>query len=418
MKNRRLLPSSLAFAAVVGVITVAAGALWAAPPEKKASPERPESVTGKSGDTRADKVQKWVADVFPYGEGPITVDEMTAYKTPGYRTFRASKKYTADTRMADRADVIVDDEGKVVLLGDIFVDEERAKAEAPQPIRSEADLAGATDLLRRYLRGGFKITLDPALDRKGWKGVKVLNDTGYGKYSMAGFVREGDGVVVFLGNAWDFKTPLVEQRKAFLKTADTPLQGSPDARVTIVEFSDMQCGFCKKRTLDFETLTAKLGKELTIKRYIKSFPLTNEHPWAFRAASAGRCFFQKEPSLFFRWKSNVYAKQDEMTVASLDAFAIDFAVANDISDTKFMGCYLQPATSEKILADLTEGFAARVRSTPTYFIDGVNVSWFSDNVMEEFLRKTYLKGAGLPLPTPVPTPGAKGPVKPPPPAAH
>jgi hypothetical protein len=39
--------------------------------------------------------------------------------------------------------------------------------------------------------------------------------------------------------------------------------------------------------------------------------------------------------------------------------------------------------------------------------------------MEEFLRKKYLGGAGLPLPTPVPTPGAKGPVvKPATPATH
>src|SRR5207244_13155620 len=119
------------------------------------------------------------------------------------------------------------------------------------------------------------------------------------------------------------------------------VQGPPDATVTVIEFSDMQCGFCKKRTLDWETLADKIGKELKIKRYIKSFPLTNEHPWAFRAASAGRCFFQKEPSLFFRWKSNVYAKQDEMTVSALDAFAMDFAVGNDLTEPKFLSFYLQ-----------------------------------------------------------------------------
>ena len=51
----------------------------------------------------------------------------------------------------------------------------------------------------------------------------------------------------------------------------------------------------------------------------------------------------------------------------------------------------------RVLDDLSEGFAVRVRSTPTYFVDGVPLSWFSDNLMEEYLRKTYLKGAGLPL---------------------
>ena len=31
---------------------------------------------------------------------------------------------------------------------------------------------------------------------------------------------------------------------------------------------------------------------------------------------------------------------------------------------------------------------------------GVPLSWFTDSLMEEYLRKTYLKGAGLPLATP------------------
>ena len=54
----------------------------------------------------------------------------------------------------------------------------------------------------------------------------------------------------------------------------------------------------------------------------KSFPLTFDHPWAFRAASAGRCFYELKPELFLRWKSQVYGKQDELNVAALDSFAV------------------------------------------------------------------------------------------------
>jgi hypothetical protein len=50
-----------------------------------------------------------------------------------------------------------------------------------------------------------------------------------------------------------------------------------------------------------------------------------------------------------------------------------------------------------------------VRSTPSYFVDGVLVSWFSDNLMEEFLRTTYLGGKGLPLPGAPATPSAAAP---------
>ena len=88
----------------------------------------------------------------------------------------------------------------------------------------------------------------------------------------------------------------------------------------------------------------------------------------------------------------------------VDAFAIDYAYANEIPDAKFRSCYLQAKSNDKIHADLTEGWALRVRSTPTYYIDGVFVSWFQDNLMEEFLRTTYLGGKGLPLPAPAAAP--------------
>jgi protein-disulfide isomerase len=214
-----------------------------------------------------------------------------------------------------------------------------------------------------------------------------------------------------LGRWWDRTRGVAEQRREFIRLAAMPSTGPADSRVTVVEYSDMQCGFCKKRTADFENLVEKLGKELKIRRYIKSFPLTGAHPWAFRASSAGRCFFDSPggTDLFFRWKSNVYARQDELSVPQVDAFAMDFAVANEIDEKAFRSCYLQAKASEKIHADLAEGWAMRVRSTPSYYIDGVFVSWFTDNLMEEFLRKTYLGGRGLPLPTPVvKTPAAPG----------
>jgi protein-disulfide isomerase len=240
------------------------------------------------------------------------------------------------------------------------------------------------------------------------KAVVVKADTGYGSYPMPGWIKADDGTLLVLGRYWDRTRTVAEQRKEYIKLAGTPATGPADARVTVIEYSDMQCGFCKKRTLDFENLVDKLGKELKIRRYIKSFPLTGAHPWAFRASSAGRCFFDSPggADLFFRWKSNVYAKQEELSVPQVDAFAMDFALANDIDEKAFRACYLQAKSSEKIHSDLAEGWAMRVRSTPTYFIDGVYVSWYSDNLMEEFLRKTYLGGKGLPLPTPTAPPGA------------
>jgi len=212
-----------------------------------------------------------------------------------------------------------------------------------------------------------------------------------------------DQIAPMVGRSPDAARQLASRARRRVRGAEVQAPDSDLARQREV----VDAFFAAAHRGDFDALVARLGKELKIRRYIKSYPLTTIHPWAYRAASAGRCFFDLQgPESFFAWKSQVYARQDEMTVPGIDSFAMDYAYANEIPDEKFRGCYLQAKSNDKIHADLTEGWALRVRSTPTYFIDGVYVSWFADNLMEEFLRTTYLGGRGLPLPTPAASPAA------------
>ncbi len=357
---------------------------------------RPAAPKPAAAPAKADPLTEWADGLFAWGAGQTTLEEIATVKIPGTKIYLAKRSYPADARQNDQAHLFVEDGGKI-LVGDIFYDEERAKN--PAPVRTDADLASMRAKVKQFLIGGFSVMLDPSADRKNWRGVTIRTDTGYGSTPMSAFVKADDGTLLVIGRFWDRARSVAEQRREAIRLAGTPMTGPADAKVTVVEYSDMQCGFCKKRTADFEALVAKLSKELKIKRYIKSFPLTGVHPWAFRASSAGRCFFDLQGAdSFFRWKSQVYAKQDELSVPGVDAFAIDYAYANEIPDEKFRACYLQAKSNDKIHADLAEGWALRVRSTPTYYIDGVYVSWFVDNLMEEFLRTTYLGGKGLPLP--------------------
>ncbi len=360
-------------------------------------PSAPPAAAPKSADPRTEALLGWLEGFFPYGPGELTLDALDAVRIPGWRLYRAVKKSTLDERANDQAFVLADDTGKTALVGDVFVDEARLKA--PKPILGESDIDTLRELLGRFLRGRFKVTFDPSTDRRSFKGLKVKHESGYGAYDIAGFVSSEDGALLLLGRAWDRGRSFAEQRRALIRLEGAPTQGPADAAVTIVEYSDMQCPFCKKRAADLDALVHKLGKELKIRRVSKLFPIS-EHTWAFRAASAGRCFFAKDKDAFFRWKSSVFARQETLSVGELDTFALDFAVSNDISESDFRSCYLQGSAVTRVLDDLSEGFALRVRSTPTYFVDGVPISWFSDDLMEEYLRKTYLKGAGLPLAAP------------------
>ncbi|HUM00768.1 MAG TPA: DsbA family protein [Thermoanaerobaculia bacterium] len=364
-------------------------------------PSAPRAVDGK-----VDPLAGWLEGIFGWGPGDLKIEEIPILRIPGYRALRVQKNYTIDPKPADQFFAAVEEGGKSLLVGDVLADDARLKS--PAPVRSDADLNGMRELLKKYLPGTPRVSFDPSADRKGWRGVVIRRETGYGDYSVPAFLSAHDGAVLVVGRFWDRSRSPADQRRELIRLDDTPAVGPADARVTVVEYSDMECPSCKKRTFDWDALQAKLAPELKVRRYIKSFPLTDSHPWAFRAASAARCFFERSPELYFRYKSNVYARQEELNVAAVDAFSLAFAVDSGVPERSFTGCYLQAKTNDRVLADLAEGWLVRVRSTPTYVIDGVAVTWFADSLMEEFLRKTYLGGKGLP-PAPAKVPAPKAP---------
>lgn len=364
----------------------------AAAPSPAAAPAA-ASPAPKPADPRTEALVAWLGDYFPWGPGELKVEPIDAVRVPGWRLYRTMKLFEGDQRANDQAFLLADDAGKTVLAGDIFVEQERLRA--PKPVRGPEDIGALRELLSRFLRGRFDVVFEPSRDIPSFKGLTVKHETGYGSYDIAGYVSSADGAVLVVGRTWERAKSIAAQRRALIKVDGAPTTGPADAAVTIVEYSDMQCPFCKKRAADLDALIAKMSKELKIRRVSKSFPIA-DHAWAFRAASAGACFADVKKGLHAYWKSAVFARQETLSVAELDSFALDFAVANGMSEEAFRGCYLQGSAVTKVLDDLAEGFSVRVRSTPTYFVDGVPLSWFADPLMEDYLRKTYLKGAAPP----------------------
>ena len=77
---------------------------------------------------------------------------------------------------------------------------------------------------------------------------------------------------------------------AKVSTADNPTLGKPDAPITIVEFSDYQCPFCRRF---FENTLPALKADYidigTVRYVFRDFPLDRIHPQARKAAEAARC---------------------------------------------------------------------------------------------------------------------------------
>lgn len=112
----------------------------------------------------------------------------------------------------------------------------------------------------------------------------------------------------------DYSNPLQNAyaNKAFdpePKTVDignAPIQGSKDAKITLVEFSDFQCPFCERAFPTIQQLMKDYkGK---IKIAYKQFPLTSIHPNAQKSAEASEC--ANEQGKFWEYHDLLFTNQN------------------------------------------------------------------------------------------------------------
>jgi hypothetical protein len=305
-------------------------------------------------------------------------------KLPGFTSWTFNRTGPYETLKA-QATVFVSNDGKWFFEGDSFLNP------SPQPLRSASDLQWVTSRFASLLRAHVRGELVPERDAAGLKGVAIVLETGYGPVRVPGLVTP-DGSVFLRGMLWDFQgDPRAERRRRIDLTAQRA-QGSADAPVTIVEYADMECGYCRFRGRQLDKLLAANQGIVRVRRHYKFFPLWSNHPWAMKAASAGDCLFRlASPAALFRFKELAYSRQENLSVAAIDELAITSAEGEGVSRPDFLGCYLREESFERVRKDQEEGYRLGVTSTPTFFVDGTQINWIEDKVMEEYLRTKFPK---------------------------
>ncbi len=142
-------------------------------------------------------------------------------------------------------------------------------------------------------------------------------------------------------------------------------KGPPAAPVTIVEYGDYQCPFCKAAEPLVAGLEAVLGDNL---RYVfRHFPLTNLHPQAEQAAEAAEAAAAQ--GRFWQMHSLLFANQQSLDEASL----LRLAGQLDLDWARFEHDLAHHEYSKRVRDDLNGGLRSGVRGTPSFFIDGVRL---------------------------------------------
>lgn len=149
-----------------------------------------------------------------------------------------------------------------------------------------------------------------------------------------------------------------------------PSTGPADAPVTVVEFSDFECPFCRRTQPVLDQIEANYGDRIRL--VYRQFPLNDIHPRAQKAAEASLC--AADQGEFWPMHDAMFAEPIELEVASLK-----FKASNLGLDTEaFALCLDSSKHAARVQADLMAGMAAGVTGTPTIYINGRPVSGAQD----------------------------------------
>lgn len=162
---------------------------------------------------------------------------------------------------------------------------------------------------------------------------------------------------------------------AFYKVSNghLPALGKANAKVTIVEFSDLQCLFCRRFWKDTLPQIKKdyIDKGL-VKFVFRQYPLPPElHPAARPLAEASEC--ASDQGKFWEFHDKVFeeqAKQGEGTIPVTDTDITNWAAQLGLDTVKFNDCFSNKTFTKNIDEDMAEGQKVNVSSTPTFYING------------------------------------------------
>jgi protein-disulfide isomerase len=229
-------------------------------------------------------------------------------------------------------------------------------------VASQGLIATATDVL--FDNGIYKVTLDIGHVDHPHQAAEVYL-TKNGKLMIVGTAYETDGSVI----------ESIPSRTEFELDGSELSMGDPNAPVTVIEFSDFQCPFCRRfytaTIQDLKTNYIDTGKVYFV---YKHFPLSF-HPAAQKSAEAVEC--ANEQGKWIEMHDKIYDEQEKQGQGTIQYTTVDiktWARSIVIDSTEFNTCLDSGKYAEKVSDDMAEGQSVGVSGTPASFVNGILVS--------------------------------------------
>jgi protein-disulfide isomerase len=160
----------------------------------------------------------------------------------------------------------------------------------------------------------------------------------------------------------ELSLPSPPVRRVHVDIEGAPIRGLATAPVTVVEFSDFHCPFCKRVQPTLLSLLARYPDKVRV--VYKDLPLDTLHPQARRASEAARC--ARDQGKFWEYHDKIYEGGADVSPEYLRRLATD--VGLDVA--AFEQCLASNKHTAGIQADVAQGSELGITGTPGFFING------------------------------------------------
>ncbi|HEX8684164.1 MAG TPA: thioredoxin domain-containing protein [Ardenticatenaceae bacterium] len=149
--------------------------------------------------------------------------------------------------------------------------------------------------------------------------------------------------------------------------------GDPNAPITIVEFSDYQCPFCKRWVDETLPQIGPLIEDGTVRLFYVDFPLTI-HAQAPAAAEAARCAGELGgPEGYWTMHDALFANMEQWSQPNPNPAFAEIASGVGLDGAALQECVESGRYTADVQAGIAEGTRLGITGTPTFFINGTRV---------------------------------------------
>jgi protein-disulfide isomerase len=194
-----------------------------------------------------------------------------------------------------------------------------------------------------------------------------------------------------------------------------PVRGNPSAKVTVINFDDLECPYCARMHQQLFPSTLERYKD-KVRFVYKDFPLLEIHPWAMHAAINADCLASQNHDVYWKYVDYLHSHAQEVTGedrditkshSALDRIAREQGAAAKLDAPKLDACIAKQDESQ-IRESLKVAMGLGLEGAPALFVNGerINGAVPEDQVWMAIDRALRAAGEQPPAASPAQATGA------------